>query len=115
MARAGLRAAMGCGFGRMNDVTIIQSSQGLAAYVRAQCPDAAKAGVVVGFDGRHNSARFALLTANVFLRQGVRVYLFSALCPTPFVVRRIAGVVELFLTVLVLTLLPHCRRLPCGA
>ncbi|CAG2177419.1 unnamed protein product, partial [Oppiella nova] len=42
-------------------------------------------GVVIGFDGRHNSLRFAQLSANAFLSLGIKVHLFSAIVPTPFV------------------------------
>jgi hypothetical protein len=79
---------MGCGFGRMNDVTILQSTQGLAACLASTFPDLAQRGVVIGHDARHNSKRFAELAANVFLRRNVRVHLVSDICPTPFVVRR---------------------------
>ena len=42
-------------------------------------------GFVVGFDARHNSKRFALLTAAVFLHAGIKTYLFSSIVPTPYV------------------------------
>lgn len=41
----------------MNDLVIIQTSQGLAKYVESACPKASD-GVVIGFDGRHNSERY---------------------------------------------------------
>lgn len=85
---AGIRGRMGNGFSQMNDLVIIQTSQGLAEYVRkayntAEC--ALKAGAVIGFDARHNSARWASLTARVFLKAGFKVYLFDSITPTPFV------------------------------
>ncbi|KAL3880512.1 hypothetical protein ACJMK2_032746 [Sinanodonta woodiana] len=79
---AGLRARMAAGFSMMNDLTVIQASQGLCKYVLStgdQKP------VVIGFDGRHKSNRFALLTAGIFVNQGIRVYLFSKMCPTPYI------------------------------
>ena len=42
-------------------------------------------GAVVGFDARYNSSRWAKLAAGVFLRKGIKVYLFSRITPTPFV------------------------------
>lgn len=70
-----------------------QTAQGLVRYLQAHCPDTLKSGgLVVGYDGRHHSKEFAQITAAVFLSQGVKVYLFSHMVPTPFVA---AGVAEL--------------------
>ncbi|XP_052794859.1 phosphopentomutase-like [Mya arenaria] len=82
---AGLRARMGAGYNMMNDLTVIQATQGLCAYLLKTTPQAKEMGVCVGYDGRHNSKRFAQLTATIFLHKGVKVYLFSKLCPTPYV------------------------------
>lgn len=82
---AGLRARMGAGYSMMNDLTVIQATQGLCKYMLANEPDAKSMGVCVGYDGRYNSKRFAQLTANIFLQEGVPVYLFSKMCPTPYV------------------------------
>lgn len=56
---AGLRGTMRAGFDSMNDLVIIQTSQGLAKYVLEVFPNETdrKCGVVIGFDGRHNSKR----------------------------------------------------------
>ena len=54
---AGLRGRMAAGYGCMNDLVIIQTSQGFASYLLKTNPDCIKSGVVVGFDGRHNSLR----------------------------------------------------------
>ncbi|KAL6764775.1 phosphoglucomutase [Haematococcus lacustris] len=85
---------MGPGFNAMNRVTVQQTSQGLAAYLEQQlAPDLlSKHGVVIGYDGRHQSRTFAHLAAAVFLQRGMRVHLFSDLVPTPWVA---AGVAEL--------------------
>lgn len=83
----GLRGAMRAGFANMNDVTVIQASQGLSLYVEMTIPDAKKKGVVVGYDGRHHSFDFAQLTAATFEKLGFQVYLFRKIVPTPFVVR----------------------------
>jgi hypothetical protein len=82
---AGMRATMEAGFTRMNDLTIIQTSQGLAAHLLATF-GTGLAGVVVGYDIRHNSERWARLTANVLVKRGIRVYLFREYCATPHVV-----------------------------
>lgn len=82
---AGLRGAMGCGFNCMNDLTVIQASQGVATYFLQQygSEECARRGVVLGFDGRHNSQRYAHATAAVFLSKGFKVYLNSKVTATP--------------------------------
>ena len=83
---AGIRGVMGAGFGRMNDLVVIQTSQGLARYVKDSDVDATKKGVVIGFDARFNSQRWAKLAAAVFIREGFEaVRLFSKITPTPWV------------------------------
>ncbi|TRM59430.1 hypothetical protein BD626DRAFT_408902 [Schizophyllum amplum] len=82
---AGLRGRMEAGWSRMNDVTIIQASQGLCAYVLDKVAKATERGVVVGHDHRHNSERWAQLTAAAFIDRGVKVYLHRGLVHTPLV------------------------------
>ncbi|KAI8928537.1 hypothetical protein BC831DRAFT_448321 [Entophlyctis helioformis] len=82
---AGLRAEMGAGFSRMNELTVIQASQGVCAYYLDTVPDFKTRGVVVGHDHRHNSEAFAKLTAAVFASKGVRVYYYNDLVHTPLV------------------------------
>ncbi|XP_072041003.1 phosphopentomutase-like [Amphiura filiformis] len=82
---AGLRAGMEAGPARMNDLTVIQASQGLLRHLEAVNPDCKTQGVVIGYDARHNSKRFAALTSAVMLHAGVPVFLFSNIVPTPFV------------------------------
>nr|CAB3264816.1 phosphoglucomutase-2 [Phallusia mammillata] len=83
---AGLRAEMGAGNSRMNDLTIIQTTQGFCQYLFQEFGESLKSrGVVIGFDSRHNSTRFATLAANCFALSGVKVYLYSKIVPTPFV------------------------------
>ncbi|XP_055336098.1 phosphopentomutase-like [Paramacrobiotus metropolitanus] len=82
---AGLRGSMSAGFNHMNDLVIIQTTQGMVKYLLKTKPEIQKHGVVIGFDNRHNSDRFAKLAAAVFISQSVPVYLFSKICPTPFV------------------------------
>lgn len=73
---SGLRAAMKAGYACMNDLTVIQASQGLCVHLTEVCKGN-NFSVVVGYDARHNSRRYALRTATSFLLRGVRVYLFG--------------------------------------
>uniref|UniRef100_A0A671N7D5 Glucose 1,6-bisphosphate synthase-like n=1 Tax=Sinocyclocheilus anshuiensis TaxID=1608454 RepID=A0A671N7D5_9TELE len=88
---AGLRAEMGAGFACINDLTVIQSTQGMYKYLAKYVPDLKTRGLVVGFDTRAQtssgctSERLARLTAAVMLCRDVPVYLFSTYVPTPFV------------------------------
>ena len=82
---AGLRAAMGAGYSKMNDLTIIQTSQGLCDYLIHEFPNIKDLGIVIGYDARHNSHRFAQRIAAVFLHAGIKTYLFSDIVPTPYV------------------------------
>ncbi|XP_050430140.1 phosphopentomutase [Adelges cooleyi] len=83
---AGLRSAMAPGFKRINELVVIQSAQGLLYYMISVFGEALKsAGIFLGYDGRYNSKRFAELSASVFLRHSVKVYLIRTVCPTPFV------------------------------
>jgi len=69
----------------MNDVTVIQTSQGLAAYLIKDVPNATQKGIVVGHDHRHNSARFARLAVTAFLRRGFKCCLLDGPVATPMV------------------------------
>lgn len=85
----GLRAAMGAGFARMNQLTVIQATQGVCMYLlspQSTC-DVLQQGVVIGYDHRHHSQEFALLAASVFLDKRVPVHLYPSIVPTPFIVR----------------------------
>lgn len=88
---AGLRAAMGPGVSRMNDLTIIQTTQGFCRCLQKNIRDLKKRGVVIGYDARAHPAsggsskRFARLAAKTFISQGIPVHLFSGITPTPFV------------------------------
>ena len=80
---AGLRAALGPGPGRMNQAMVRWATAGFAAHVAASIPDAAKRGLVVGFDGRHGSRPFAEEAARVLASAGLRVMLYDRVAPTP--------------------------------
>ncbi|KAI9140928.1 hypothetical protein BKA69DRAFT_1157814 [Paraphysoderma sedebokerense] len=82
---AGLRARMEAGFSRMNDLTVIQATQGLVSYLLSSNASPSRLSVVIGHDHRYNSERFAKLTAGVFLAKGIKVYFFEELVHTPLV------------------------------
>jgi phosphoglucomutase len=77
----GLRGIMGVGTNRMNKYTIGMATQGYANYLNG-CFGAAVS-VAVAHDSRNNSRMFAEITANVFAANGIKVYLFESLRPTP--------------------------------
>lgn len=65
-----------------------RTAQGLCEYIKEQCPDKsewAKRGIVIGYDARHHSKRFAELTAIVFLANNFRVHLYRLFVATPIV------------------------------
>lgn len=82
---AGLRARMEAGFSRMNSVTVIQASQGLAEYLLREVPDTKHRGVVIGRDSRRHSERFARLTAAAFVAKGIKVWWLEPAVSTPLV------------------------------
>ncbi len=77
----GLRGIMGIGTNRMNKYTVGMATQGYANYLKKCFGDNVK--VAIAHDCRNNSAAFADITANVFAANGITVYLFEALRPTP--------------------------------
>ncbi|KDQ60575.1 hypothetical protein JAAARDRAFT_124136 [Jaapia argillacea MUCL 33604] len=82
---AGLRGRMEAGFSRMNDLVIIQASQGLCAYLLEMIPDASERGVVIGHDHRYHSEHWAQLTAAAFVTSNVKVHLLRGVVHTPMV------------------------------
>ena len=78
----GLRGIMGAGSNRMNRYTLGMAAQGLSNYLRQQFADQ-EIKVAVAHDSRNNSREFAEMVAGVFSANGITVYLFEALRPTP--------------------------------
>ncbi len=78
----GLRGIMGVGTNRVNKYTIGMATQGFANYLKKTYGNE-EVKVVVGHDSRNNSRFFAETTANVFAANGIKVFLFEALRPTP--------------------------------
>lgn len=93
---AGLRGVIGAGTNRMNVYTVGQATQGLADYVNSIAENGT---VAIAYDSRIKSEEFAKTTARVFAANGIKVYIYPELVPTPmlsFAVRRLkcdAGVV----------------------
>lgn len=86
----GLRGLMGVGTNRMNKYTVGMATQGYANYL-VQCFGQG-CSVAIAYDCRHNSRAFAEIAANVFAANGIKVYLFEALRPTPelsFTIRKL--------------------------
>ncbi|MGO2745223.1 phospho-sugar mutase [Microbacterium sp.] len=79
---AGLRGALGAGSNRMNRVLVAQAAAGFAAYLRERAGGRTPT-VVIGYDGRRNSRRFALDSAELFAGAGLRAILLPRLLPTP--------------------------------
>ncbi len=88
----GLRGIMGVGTNRMNKYTVGMATQGFANYLK-KVYGSAEIKVAIAHDCRNNSRFFAETTANVFAANGIKVYLFEDLRPTPelsFTIRRFA-------------------------
>ena len=88
----GLRGIMGVGTNRMNIYTVGAATQGLSNYLNKNFKDLKEIAVVVGHDCRNNSRLFAEVSANIFAANGIKVYLFDDMRPTPemsFAIRRL--------------------------
>ncbi|MDT8393981.1 MAG: phospho-sugar mutase [Bacteroidales bacterium] len=79
----GLRGIMGTGTNRMNRYTVGMATQGLANYLKKVHGEHASIKVAIAHDSRNNSDKFARITAEVFSANGIKVYLFDGLRPTP--------------------------------
>ncbi len=78
----GLRGVLGAGTNRMNVYTVGKATQGLADYLNGAFTAPA---VAIGYDSRINSDRFARIAAEVLAANGIKVYIFGELMPTPIV------------------------------
>ena len=79
----GLRGIMGPGSNRMNIYTVGAATQGLANYLKKNFAEKDEISVVVGHDCRNNSRLFAETSAKIFSANGIKVYLFDDMRPTP--------------------------------
>ena len=78
----GMRGVMGVGTNRINKYTLGKNTQGLANYMKQVFPNK-ELSVAIAFDCRHNSNTLAKVVADVFSANGIKVYLFSDMRPTP--------------------------------
>lgn len=78
----GMRGIMGLGDNRINKYTLGKNTQGLSNYLKKQFPNQ-EIRVAIAYDCRHNSKEFAKVVANIFSENGIKVFLFSELRPTP--------------------------------
>ncbi len=80
---AGMRGLLGVGCNRINVHTIRKANQGFANYINANGAEAAARGIAIGYDNRHMSYEFAMDSAKMLAKNGIRVYVFESLRPTP--------------------------------
>ncbi|TDS59599.1 phospho-sugar mutase [Myroides indicus] len=78
----GMRGVMGIGTNRINKYTLGKNTQGLSNYLKKSFPNE-ELKVAINYDCRHNSQKLAKLVADVFTANGIRVFLFSEMRPTP--------------------------------
>ena len=79
----GLRGIMGAGSNRMNKYTVGMATQGFSNYLKINFPDKNQISIAIAHDSRNNSRNFAEVAANIFTANGIKVFLFDDLRPTP--------------------------------
>ena len=79
----GLRGIMGVGTNRMNIYTVAMATQGFANYIKKMNPGVSDLRVAIAYDCRNNSPAFANITADVMSANGIKVFIFDCLRPTP--------------------------------
>ncbi|MEN6588383.1 MAG: phospho-sugar mutase, partial [Proteiniphilum sp.] len=77
----GLRGIMGAGSNRMNIYTVGAATLGLSNYLQKEFANLDEIKVVIGYDSRNNSRKFAEISANIFSANGIKVYLYESLRP----------------------------------
>ncbi len=97
---AGLRGICGAGTNRMNRLTVGRATQGIANYILHSGEDLSR-GVVIAYDCRYHSQEFSELSARILTGNGIRVFLFPSLRPTPelsFAIRKLGAVAGINMT-----------------
>ena len=95
----GLRGIMGIGTNRMNTYTVAMATQGFANYIKLMFPNIEQPQIAIAYDCRNNSPEFAKTAAEVMSANGIKVFIFNSLRPTPelsFAIRELkcqAGIV----------------------
>lgn len=79
----GLRGILGVGTNRMNTVIVGKATQGIADYLKSDYENATELSVAISYDSRFKSQEFAHYTACVFAANGIKVYIYPRLMPTP--------------------------------
>ncbi len=98
---AGMRGILGAGRNRMNIYTVRRATQGVAKYVNSEGAEAAKRGVLIGYDTRHCSRLFAEESAKVLTANGIKVYLFDTVHSVPevsFGIRELGAAAGIMIT-----------------
>lgn len=96
----GLRGIIGAGTNRMNIYTVAKASQGLANYVNQKYKNA-QSSIAISYDSRIKSEKFAKVAARVFSANGIHVFIYPKLMPTPclsFAVRKLQCVAGIMVT-----------------
>jgi phosphoglucomutase len=96
----GLRAVMGPGGDQMNDMTVAMATQGLANYI-LKFAGSSRVSVVISFDCRNHSEDFARIAAKVLAANGIDVFIFESLRPTPkmsYAIRLKGAIAEIMIT-----------------
>lgn len=97
----GLRGTMGVGTNKMNVYTVAHATQGMAKMILLEGKDAAARGVVIAYDSRNHSERFARTAAEVLSANGIRTYIFDGVRPTPelsFAIRELGCIAGINIT-----------------
>lgn len=97
----GLRGIMGVGTNRMNKYTVGMATQGLANYTLKMFPEVDQITAVIAYDCRTNNTYFAQITADVLSANGIKVYVFDELKPTPelsFAIRELNAQIGIMIT-----------------
>lgn len=98
---AGLRGKLGAGTNRMNDYMVAKASQGFADTIIEEGKSAMEKGVVICYDVRHKSLDFAHIAAEVFAANGIKVYIFDEIQPTPvcsYAIRKLKTIAGVMVT-----------------
>lgn len=92
---AGLRGKVGAGTNRMNYYTVGKATQGIANYIVSKGQEAMDKGLVIAHDPRHFSKEFSQFAAGIYAANGIKVYTFPSLRPTPelaYMIRRLGTI-----------------------
>lgn len=98
---AGLRGTMNAGTNAMNVYTVRHATQGLANLIKDQGKEACDRGVAIAYDSRNNSDAFATAAAEVLAGNGIQVYIFASIRPTPvlsFTIRHLGCIAGINIT-----------------